>query len=376
MKNKTVSTILAVAVLVCLCVPSAAAAASMDNFKPVNVYNGNFIDVSQEWYYDNVESCYEYNLFIGNGDNTFAPNSNLTVAEAIVVADRLHSIYHTGKSTLTVQGDPWYTVFVEYAVENGIIKEDDFTDYEANVTRAQMAYIFAGAIPESEFEVINDVTSLPDVSSDAKYFNEILRLYKAGILIGNDEYGTFMPDNSILRCEAAAIISRLAIPDLRLTFVQYTTFKVGNNSSYATIYAPARYVRYEQNGIEYFEDPVLDVVIASDVNTNDMYSGLSIGAIFTAGDVIQLYKDNFAQSDEPIEILDAQCERADFGSVSAYRTYMLLDYSGYTMHAYTYLFIHNNSLFELTFTSVTNDQFIKTMVNNVKVMGVGVSNKL
>ena len=35
-------------------------------------------------------------------------------------------------------------------------------------------------------------------------------LYRAGILSGNDGYGTFKPDSELKRCEAAAMFARLA----------------------------------------------------------------------------------------------------------------------------------------------------------------------
>ena len=45
--------------------------------------------------------------------------------------------------------------------------------------------------------------------------DKILMLYQAGVLTGSDIYGTFHPDNSIKRSEAAAIIARMAIPSER-----------------------------------------------------------------------------------------------------------------------------------------------------------------
>jgi hypothetical protein len=46
-------------------------------------------------------------------------------------------------------------------------------------------------------------------------YEAIYRLYQAGILTGNDRYGTFTPDASISRSAAAAIISRVVEPSLR-----------------------------------------------------------------------------------------------------------------------------------------------------------------
>ncbi len=56
------------------------------------------------------------------------------------------------------------------------------------------------------------------MQADDEYGAEILALYNAGILTGNDKYGTFRPDSDIKRSEAAALICRIAIPDMRLEF--------------------------------------------------------------------------------------------------------------------------------------------------------------
>ena len=49
--------------------------------------------------------------------------------------------------------------------------------------------------------------------------DSIYQLYDAGVLSGNDEYGTFMPQSNIRRSEVAAIVTRIADPNLRKIFV-------------------------------------------------------------------------------------------------------------------------------------------------------------
>ncbi|MFR6378563.1 MAG: hypothetical protein ACLUNZ_00710 [Evtepia sp.] len=72
----------------------------------------------------------------GTTPKQFSPTGALTVAEAIVMADRLHEIYTTGQSTLT-NGEPWYQTYVDYALENGIVQAGDFTSYTAQATAAK-----------------------------------------------------------------------------------------------------------------------------------------------------------------------------------------------------------------------------------------------
>ncbi len=84
-----------------------------------------------------------------------------------------------------------------------------FQNIAVPVTRAQMAYIFTNCAKD-ELEKINDYEALPDVGENHKYAKEIFALYNAGILNGNDEYGTFMPEKEINRAEVAAIIARIS----------------------------------------------------------------------------------------------------------------------------------------------------------------------
>lgn len=217
--KKALSIFLAIVMTLSLCVTAYAADAGMQNFVNKNTYANNFTDVpSTHWAAPSVAACYELGIMYGSSDTGFSPSNNLTVAEALVMASRVHSIYNTGETVVFSGGDPWYQLYVSYAVQNGIIKEFDFMDYNAKITRAQMAYIFYNALPSKEFNTISSVPEIPDVPMFHKYFAPIKGLYDAGILTGSDDKGSFFPDNNITRAEAAAIISRVAKSDLRVKF--------------------------------------------------------------------------------------------------------------------------------------------------------------
>ncbi len=197
--------------------PVVPTSGSMNNFKTVNsYYNGMFIDVkATDWFASSVQNAYQLDLMKGYSANIFAPQGTFTVAEAIAAACRIHSIYYTGTSNF-VQGSPWYQVYVNYALNNGIIRSGDFVNYTANCSRAQMAYIFSNCLPAAEFGAVKSVKYLPDVNVNTPYYNSIMALYNAGILTGNDAAGTFKPYNSITRAEVATIITRLALPNTRV----------------------------------------------------------------------------------------------------------------------------------------------------------------
>ena len=215
--KKGLSFLLSVALLLYLLPVSVSAAGTgMGNFERNGSYQaGLFNDVLENaWYADGVAAAYELGLMKGSGPKTFSPLEMVTLAEAVAMAARLHSRYTSGTESF-VQGSPWYQVYVDYAVNNGILAKGEFSNYTAPATRAQLAHIFAAALPEAELNAINTVTSLPDVDSNTPYYKDIFLLYRAGILTGNDSAGTFTPNAAITRCEVATIITRMVQPTAR-----------------------------------------------------------------------------------------------------------------------------------------------------------------
>ena len=218
LKKKLLSLLLAL-VLLCGLMP-AAMAAGMDNFQASNSdFAGKFTDLAPgAWYEESVKTAYELGLVLGTSDTTFSPDGSITVGSALALACRLHSIYQTGVAYFE-QGSPWYQVYVDYALANGIITQGQFTDYSANATRRQFAAILAKALPAGELTAINTVNDgdIPDLAAGSANYEDIYTLYRAGVLTGSDKYGTFAPETTIGRSSVAAIVARMAVPSLRQT---------------------------------------------------------------------------------------------------------------------------------------------------------------
>ncbi len=191
---------------------------SMENFKTNKTYTaGQFVDVSNsDWYAENVKMAYELSLVNGTSDTTFSPNDNITIAETITLASRLNNVYY-GNTYSFISGDVWYQTYVDYALKNGIIKNNEYSYFDAFATRSQFAEIFSSALPDDALQVINQVAdnSIPDVPMQSSYSNAVYKLYRAGILTGNDAKGTFAPNTNIQRSAVAAIVSRMANVELR-----------------------------------------------------------------------------------------------------------------------------------------------------------------
>ncbi|MBR2667947.1 MAG: S-layer homology domain-containing protein [Oscillospiraceae bacterium] len=168
-----------------------------------------FTDVPEtEWYYNDVLLAYRTGLVNGKTATTYLPDDMMTCAEAVKLAACMHQKYTTGTVTLA-NGTPWYQSYADYARANGIISRD--YDWDAPISRADYAAIFAHALPETAFEAKNSIAydAIPDVKSSHPQAAEIYKLYRAGILAGNDSLGTFLPDSMIKRSEVAAILTRM-----------------------------------------------------------------------------------------------------------------------------------------------------------------------
>lgn len=197
---------------------TVGASAAPITFSEVNSYKqGQFTDVSASaWYADRVAECYKMGLMTGNSATTFNPAGMFTLAEASAVAARLHAAYYSTGGAQSAPG-PWYQGVVNYCIQNGIYGANDFSDYTAPATRAQMAGILVNAVPESAMTAKNNVQELPDVSYGTPYMHEIFAMYNAGALSGSDAYGTFQPYAYITRAEVATILTSIAQPALRKT---------------------------------------------------------------------------------------------------------------------------------------------------------------
>ncbi|MBQ8758603.1 MAG: S-layer homology domain-containing protein, partial [Clostridia bacterium] len=185
-------------------------------FEKTNTYtDGQFSDIPTEaWYASEVKSTYELGLMNGTGGGLFLPEGNVTVAEAITMASRASAAF-SGETIASADGE-WYQMYVNYAVSKGFVEEGKFDNFDRPAKRYEVAEIFANAMPDGYFTAVNDVMDIHDVPDSREYKDELLTLYNAGVVMGSDAYGTFNPEYSITRAEAAAIINRVALPENRL----------------------------------------------------------------------------------------------------------------------------------------------------------------
>ena len=193
---------------------------TLENFKASRNYNNDFQDVKDaDWFAANVKECYQLGLIDGMTAETFAPEETLTVAQATKLAACIHRIYVEGEADFP-QTDPWYVSYCDYLETYGVIGGTWWDEYyNQPITRLDFAQILEKALPEVELEAINmvDAGDIPDVHIYDFDAAVIYKLYRAGVLVGSDDEGTFHPNSTISRSEAAAIITRMVLPEYRLS---------------------------------------------------------------------------------------------------------------------------------------------------------------
>jgi hypothetical protein len=159
MKKKIFAIILAVCMLTSIMAISASAA--------------NYSDTGSHWASAAIEKWSGYGVLNGNADGTFAPNSDMTRAEAAQVFVNLLKLPEASE-TATFGDLPegkWYTAAISACVEDGILNGvgNGNVDPLGTVTREQFFVMFVRALGLTEQEEIEgDFTDTGSVSSWAQ----------------------------------------------------------------------------------------------------------------------------------------------------------------------------------------------------------------
>jgi len=230
MKKRLTALLLAFVLL--LSVPALAAENSTDNFVRSKTYSGQFSDVAaSSGFYANVAALYEYGLSVGKADGTFGLKDSLSVGQIVIFAGRIRSLYQygspeTGAAAYPDAGTAAWAPYLAYLQKEGVVgtELDDLLGTAA--TRSVVAHVLAGTLPSAALPAVNQdlVTQayatrkfITDVTEYTAYYQDILTLYRCGISMGSDASGSYLPDASITRGAAAAMLTRMVDAALRVT---------------------------------------------------------------------------------------------------------------------------------------------------------------
>lgn len=185
-----------------------------------------FQDVKgRDWFSLWVDIVYNTGIMSGTGGNTFEPHRVVTVAQCLQMAANMDSRYRGDSFHTTAhQLSPWYQEAVDYCLASGIIAPGQFDDFEREITRRELAQVFAATALARSLPNLNSITrvaaSVRDVSPLEPGASVIYGLYAKGILTGVDGRLSFNGDAAVTRAEAAALGARLARPEQRVVLFQ------------------------------------------------------------------------------------------------------------------------------------------------------------
>ncbi len=166
------------------------------------------------WYERYLQSACDNNIVGGTSDNTYTPGGHLTHAQIMVMVANLHKMAKNDKYDFQahkVAGAHWAQPYRDYCKAEGIIDSRFDAKLDEDVTRAEMAYYFAHALPDDYYDDRAEV-SLMDIATE-EYGAEILKLAKSDIVTGYEVEGSpareFRPGKPVTRAEAAVFVSNL-----------------------------------------------------------------------------------------------------------------------------------------------------------------------
>ncbi len=191
----------------------------IDNSNPV--FSGWAID--QALSYDNVTSpWYSNKATLEPGEYTLWLGANLYTSEVLSYPyDYTFTVIKEGGSEPPVFGEmrpsAWAVDEVNEAIEAGLVSDYLQSEYQSNITRAEFCSLIVSMIQERRYLTEADLIEVYDIDLSVQNFSDapdgsyidVDIAYSLGIVSGFAD-GTFKPDHSITRQEAATMLRNTA----------------------------------------------------------------------------------------------------------------------------------------------------------------------
>lgn len=184
-----------------------------------------FSDVPQShWAYSVIDEASDDGIMNGKAAGVFAPNATLTRAEYATMlynlapeSDVMKLVHGStaDNGLYDVDGNAWYADTVSWAVARGVFKNNDGSfSPNRTITREEMAvatYEFLHKYCDGKFVLDSIYKGFTDDAafSSSAYRDKVYILVNNGIIAGKSD-GSFDPQGSLTRAEAAAMAVRVA----------------------------------------------------------------------------------------------------------------------------------------------------------------------
>ncbi len=170
-----------------------------------------FEDTIGHWAIDEIISANEKGLMKGTSTTSFAPDKNLTRAEAAVVICRLLGIEPvSSEESFSDTVGHWASDYIETAKNNGLVfgKSEDIFAPNDPISRQEIAVLLDRAMMRTDLSIINSSFSDVNAEENSWSIEAINRLAELGIITGYED-GTFKPFNDVTRAEFSAMLTRI-----------------------------------------------------------------------------------------------------------------------------------------------------------------------
>ena len=177
----------------------------------------SFTDVpTTHWAFESIEFCAKNGLVAGYGNGKFGPTDTLTYSQFYTLVDR---VCYPEESAAAVAGggEYWYTPYVNVArghsLGDNVVANDNWNE-TSGIPRAHMAQIMYNALKDymTGITVQEKFTpaalakeGMPKPYDNSRAINACATI---GLLNGYTD-GTFGPNNTLTRAEAAAVVYRM-----------------------------------------------------------------------------------------------------------------------------------------------------------------------
>lgn len=199
MKKKLAALMLAAALSLSLAAPALAA-------EPV------FQDVPEKhWAASFVERAYHMGIVNGTswdpqtGVRMFSPDQTISGAEICVMLTRQYCPDEIGKS---VQGQPWYTPYVEAAEKNGYLTDVSIPNMTAPATREQMVAILYNAAGRPAVDAGTVLAKYTDRAQLSAYAVQPMAWAVSNGVVSGTTDTTLSPAGTATRAQIAVVMVR------------------------------------------------------------------------------------------------------------------------------------------------------------------------
>jgi len=171
-----------------------------------HVASGELSDIEGHWAKNSIVTLAGAGAVGGYPDGTFLPDNSIKIDEFVKI------IISMNKIPAGLGGIYWASEYIKAAIAQGWIDIGEFSDYTADITRAEMSRIIVRSlsgvnvsIPADVSGKITDFDSVPDNMKDF-----VLKAYALGIVNGNPD-GSFGPNQTATRAEAVTMLLRMTV---------------------------------------------------------------------------------------------------------------------------------------------------------------------